>query len=269
MITEIKTSKGIEGLVSKYTPQVVEEARDIEIVGDITGVMQSFLKHIDDPCPYSNFHKYLRQVNEVLTPSEIYSLVCPTEWTATEPSKREMRSEWISKLIENSNNAGYNNFILKGDNLALYLRGQEDKPIHVEIFGSNTVKKGFMSCFNRMIIFNSIVTVHGDAVFSEVENSMLTIYGEPFMSGSLRSIKSTITLHGEASYYLTEIDASDTVFKTSSKETLGKLCVNNKEMVTKDDGDLDIWREASDKPSRNKIIFIHPDGREEVVRDYS
>ena len=250
--TKIKRSKGIEGLVSKYNPQTVEEGR-IEVVGE--GKFSSLLKkyeeflnlnHGEFENRYMGEEKFIRNdndIDDILQPTKIMAFTLLTD--------RYKDNLWetalfINKLIQNSYNAGFNNFRL-GDcseisDLCAYLEGK-DKPISVKIEGDAGEDCG--SGANNLTI--SIAGNAGDFCGEYAEDSTITIGGNAGVRCAWRANNSTITIEGNTGYGC-GLMAKNSTFKTSNADTLQKL----KRHV----------------PKGNKIIFIN-NGREEVVRDYA
>ncbi len=150
MITaSITKSRGLEDVVDRYIPGMIEEGkRVISNPGREFSELLKKYKHlmgITNPSSSENYSifvhdKTVAMVNEVLSPQDIDIFM-----TATIPYEElnlySNRGAFFSVLIQNSYNAGHNNFVLHTANLqpvhmfCSFLQGREENLLRVEIHG--------------------------------------------------------------------------------------------------------------------------------------
>jgi len=226
VITEIRRGMGIEGLVRASQ---VEEVRQIITESGIVKETDNCYKKILDE--KSIFILGLAPITQILTPEQI-NLVLQTTSKYEEHQKYENSiGMFISELIQNSYNQGYNNFTLNTTRLkeishiGHHITGTPENPIEITIIGNTGKNCGWLS-----------------------ENSTYTIEGNAGSDSASRLKNTTYTISGNIGY-LFGSQSENSTFKTANQKTLKKMI----ELI----------------PYHNRIIFIHPDGTEETKRDFS
>ena len=192
---EIKKGKGIEGLFEGFAVGKPEEEKPIEVVeGVFQELMGEYERFLETECDsWNDFQVELNKITETVTPADITAFLQTT-------IKHEQHNEYcwrtglfISKLMQNSYEAGHNDFILNTTalkeihNLGCDLTGTEERLIKLTIIGNTGDWCGWGS----------------------------------------RNLS----------------------YKTPNKKTLDKMLKNVKK--------------------GNRIIFVHPDGSEEIMRRYN
>lgn len=175
-VAAIKKTGGIEGLVRNYTPGRVE------VEGTITGtdfgpLYEKYVaclqrKEIDD-----EFLSTFSTVSEVLTPAEINAFLHGTIQYEDHHNYLFHTGYIISRLLQNSYTAGYNNFRLDMIHpfcsIASEIQGTPEKPLTLTLFGDVGDDCGGSSK-------NIAVTVHGsvgEECFNGSEDSSFMLYG--------------------------------------------------------------------------------------------
>ncbi|MBI4980397.1 hypothetical protein HZC30_02445 [Candidatus Woesearchaeota archaeon] len=149
----MKKGTGIDDLVRDYVPERVEEKpKAISPVGDrLTPLYQKYRQVLElvepkyDYYPPLSRKRYLDAelsfVTEVLTPAEVDGFFQSVALFEDRESYPNIIISFLSKLIQNSYHAGYNNFSLHLDGLkpmrylCCGLRGTPENPLSVSLFG--------------------------------------------------------------------------------------------------------------------------------------
>ncbi len=237
----VKKSKAIDNLISGYSPQKVEEEKEVSPESSFDGLKEMF----DIYKAHGFFGRgfvsgiFLPKINAILTPAEINSYYQSTiTYRSFFHLINSRRGEFTARLINNSYQAGYNNFYintlnLKGIESLSYFQGRPDNPLRITINGDCG-----NSCSREVkyteFIFKGYVpdcgywSENSTFVFSEIPHGTI----------------------GMAS--------QDCLFKTTDPNTLKGLIKRVPQVNTR-----------TNKPSGHKVILIHPDGEEELVADYS
>lgn len=189
-------------------------------------------------------------VIEVLNPLQIDHFLNATVEFADARAYKDHTGRFINRLVQNSYSYGYNynEFILTTsslpslNDLCTYLRGTQKRKLEVNLAGNVGHHCG---SYSRHLT----LTVHGDVqeYFSNFsEHGIFTIHGEVWMENSGPAVDST--------------------FKTTNLTTLIGMVENVDALTSR------YWtgntKRKEGTPSGNKVIFIHRDGSEEVVRNY-
>jgi len=242
--TEITRKKGIDTLVSGYSPGKVEEENEIKVAdsvdyGGLFKKYKRFKEIVDFPRRPEE-----RWVDEVLSPDEI-NLFLQTYFIHEDNRNVTAMGLFTSRLLQNSYLGGYNNFKISMknippiDSLGTCLWGCEENPLVMTIDGNVGGSFGFKA-------FNCRLTVNGDVDFLShgMENSIITIHGE-YEKDDL-DVAPIIGIR----LGFTQISGNCT-FKSSQYSTAKKLA------------DLAYCK----REANNKVFFIHPDGREELMEN--
>ncbi len=272
---EIRKRKGIDTLVSGYSPGKVEESKGPTVVGG--SKLMEFLKKYEaflDHCKrtYMNIggiaqHSfYVRdpdaEPEPALTPEEINILLQHTTKYENHDMYTWATGKFIDDLITNSYNQGYNNFtmntrgLIPMDYLGCFPQGYDfcerinNKQLifnvsgDVKDFCGETAKGSNLS-------FQSNV---GDMCCWGARSCNVTIHGNVGCQCAVESSYSTFLFHGELGEAV-GLRAINSVFKTTSKRTLEMLRIYVSQ------------RNPDSGPSKNKIVLVRG-GREEVIADY-
>lgn len=257
--------KGIEGLVEEYAPGVIEEEK-IEVVGvdkfaELLEKYERFLSiiPIEDKrnFPSDKACQMIREtITETLTPQEINAFLQATSAYEYLENYSTNTGLFITELIKNSYKQGHDNCYLDTIDLpSLNFIGYSLNPIDFKL---NATEKKL------------VVTIYGDVgnacgaftqnVVFDVRGSAGELYGFVSRNSTFRvrvnagwgcggcTLDSTFIIEGDVGAKCGDI-AHHSTFKTPNQKTLEKL----KNTVLRNKG--------------NKIIFIHPDGREQIVQD--
>ena len=228
---EIKKGKGIEDLFKGFTPVKPEEEKDIEVAeGRFQGLMEKYERYLDlEYSPKNDLWPELNEITDILTPADINTFLQLTIQHEQHKKYCVRTGRVILKLIQNSYDAGHNNFtfdttaLKEIDDFGSDLEGTEERPIEITITGNTG---DWCGCLSKHLTYK-ITGNTGEGCGRESKNSTFEISGN--------------TGEGCGKY------STFSTFKTSNRKTLEKM--------------------LEDK-SRNRIIFIHPDGREQVIKDF-
>ncbi len=252
MEVEVIKRKGIDHLVSGYSPRKVEDEREAEAVGgnDFTLLLQKYKKYLDNgyhPQSLFDFLNRLHYVDEMLTSSGINAFLQTVTIIYQDYGSDYNRhtGKFISKLIQNSFNAGYNKFSLSMptpsfSSVASFLKGRKNEPIELCIQGKVGGNCGRFTEYVNL-------TVDGDASHlfaSQSENCCFTVKGDVGSSCGGSSWLSTFDIHGSVrqclaakashSQFIIHGDvgedsgtgAGNCVFRSPNKRTVRKLLQN-------------------------------------------
>ncbi|MBI4453216.1 hypothetical protein HY636_01080 [Candidatus Woesearchaeota archaeon] len=228
---------GLDDLIRGYTARRPDERKEIEVVGEhkFGEVLRKYERCLEMNAEYkledpAKAYDYIKEnVKEVLTPADINAFLQATIIYEDNKWYSRRTGEFISQLIQNSYEAGYNNFILNTTKSIIYLglelKGCPERRISVYIDGDTGIFCGEKASYSSFII-----------------------NGNMDGGGCTLANNSAFTINGTIVQNLFGHNATSCIFKTSNKETLGKLI---------DYAGID---------SKNKYYFIHPDGTEELMR---
>ncbi len=238
MELEVKRKKGIDHLVSGYSPGKVEEEKENTIEGSL-GLSELQTKYclLMGSLRGEDFvqGKTMPHINEELSSSMINAFLLFTTKYEYHRNYESFTGEFVARLLQNSFKAGYNNFSL---NIARtphlrhmnYFRGDEGNPLCLTINGSQD-----LCCGNF------------------VEYIDITFNGRTNIC-AVRARLSTFTFHGMVSGV--GLSSYCCNFNTTNRLALDRLIHG----IPRKDG--------KGLPSGNKITLIHENGEKEVVRDY-
>lgn len=201
------------------------------------------------------FHK--EKVPHTLFPTEINSFLQELNGFENdeEPDINEIVGvgRFISHLVQNSYNFGYNKFFLdvknlqEIDNLCYKISGTKDNPINVKIIGNVGGECGGDSNYLEMELNGN-----ADRSFAyHAKNSIFIINGDCGSYSGAGLEDSLISFNGKVGDG-TSAEAINSVFKTTNLEALNIIRA---------------WVPEGDQG--NKVFFIHPNGsEEEYLIDY-
>ncbi len=257
MNVEVRKGKGIDGLVSGYSPGKVEEEKIATTHGDsplhkLMDRFEYFMEHIIYP-----ESRPLYDVNHSFPPEQVSSILQIMTKYEKHRYYRRAAGLFINRLVQNSYNNGHNDFHLQiyspiHDFCHKLLGGIKKQPLRLAVEGD--LGRHFASSCKDVS-----VTVDGNLDMyccKNAERSQFIIQGRAGECCALNAKHCTFTLEGDVGYSCGK-HAMASAFRTSNKRTLDLLIAN----VGK--------RNQLNLTTGNKIIFVHLNGEEEVVRDYS
>jgi len=247
MECEIVKKKGIEGLVSEYSPKKVEEEKVLQEVGGgkFAELLEQY-KQFEDPVQRE---RYVRETNfdfvyctkDILTPEEINTFLLLSAAIETD----DPAGVFSSRLIQNSYRSGYYDFVFKVSNqevvLGRHLAGSRKNPLRMKVTG------------------NLAATSLAGAEYIDV-----TLEGSLGDMSIWNSDSSTFFFDGPVGKNIGS-GAFNCTFKTSKRQILADLIYWIPPEVKK--FKVDSLGTGGSMPSLNKIIFVE-DGKEEVVKNY-
>ncbi len=224
---------------------------------ELYGLLEESLEMVNRE--YSDFDSFVKRMNlfhkekvpHTLLPTEINSFLQELNGFENdeEPDINEIVGvgKFISHLVQNSYNFGYNKFVLdvknlqEIDNLCYKISGTKDNPINVNIIGNVGGECGGDSDYLEMEINGN-----ADWYFAHhSKNSKFTINGDSGSSSGTGLENSLVNFNGDVGDG-SSAEAINSVFKTTNSEALNTIRA---------------W--VPEEDSGNKMYFIHPDGSEE------
>jgi hypothetical protein len=273
MIAAMRIGKGIDDVLSSITPGEVEEQQQVHVEGDnyFATAAEKYAAFSQTSFPSWEFHKCLEKlretVSEVLTPTEMQAFLLAT--TIYDDCERYERKTgvFVSQLLQNSYDAGHNEFVLNTRSLprgleflGYNLRGTEERPIKVEVLGDvgddcarNTVHLTMTfhdnvrdSCARASEYFTGTfrVKVGRDCGYRSAHfNGVFEDFVEMYCARESRDFIGVF--HGDIECFFAR-DSVGGTYKTTSEQLLEKL-----------------KREIS---TENTLVYIKTDKTEVVVR---
>jgi len=281
VITEIQKGKGIEGLVG-YA--LTDEDGQITTVSGIFEELEELYTKKRGLESIWTFMSSL--VTQVFTPEQINTFLQTTIQHEDSQIYANWTGRFVTQLIQNSYKHGHNAFILNTTALReLHYLGSDirctsKKPIEITIVGNtgthcgsdsaNSIFNitgntgthcGYQSTFSTYNIrgnpgkdcglYSEYSTYNitgnpGNGCGAESENSTFDIIGNPGNGCGGGSKNSTFNITGKTGKVIGD-DSKNSTYKTANKKTIDKL--------------------LKYVPKPNRVIFIRPDGTEEVKRE--
>ena len=279
--TEVKKGKGIDDVVRGIAPGRVEDERLIEVVGEsqLVELLEKFGKYLDfmfvrrgrDNTNPFEIMEILVGLDYTLTPLQLDGFLQSTFMYENHNAYVDYTGLFIDYLLHKSIKAGHREFTFNTNSLPAMnlfcsgfngskqqpISGSEQEPILLNINGD----VGRNSC---QYTHHVSATVSGSVGFEFAawsSDSNYTIHGKGECSGGGRHThNSTFTLNAEDLSDFGE-DSVNCTFRTSNRRTAEELIksVSRRRQYLTTGGGL----------SGNKIIFMHPDGTEEMVANYA
>ncbi len=236
MGTAITKGKGIDDLAKKYSPQKVEEEKEIIINPNLDPIYKKYLQY-EDIKYIKKFTK--KMLPEIISPEDINTFV-----RLVKPGIyfRLAMGHFLSRLIQNSYDDGNNNFLLdlkqlpKVNYLGSAFTGTEENPLTVTVEGD----VGWNLCHDAR---NANLTIHGHVI--SVGNALWT---EFTLHGEYLENKQPNPLTNFATIFYVE----GCTIRTTNRDTADEIS----RMLNP--------RRTAGGPSRNKLIYIHDDGEEDM-----
>ncbi len=281
METAISKQKGFDNLVSGYSSGKVEEEREINVVEDDFSRLLSRLNLL------LRLPNTDTKTTEALPPTEIDRFLQHASKMKELENYNELVGPFISRVVQNSYYAGHNNFHFETDILANALRtfadlkGYEDNPLKVNLKGDvGDAFCPFTDCIECVVdgnigswAYNNAkhgrLELHGNAAEGlgfEAQHTTFEVHGNIEYACFNSTKDSLITLHGSTGLICAS-DVKDCTFYLYGKIglTFGRDSRNSTFKTTRKDNLYALQRDVG---IENKLIYIHPDGREEIVKDY-
>ena len=239
-------------------PSPDEKKKPKEGIPNLEGLLKKYEEVLE--LDYLEFAEAVNSIDQILEPEEINAFLQAT--IVFEDSKDYILNtgEFISKLIQNSYDKGYNNFILNTKSLIEIhsigdkLEGAEKKPIEVTIEGNTKNLCGYRS---KNAIFN-IKGNTGEWCGEESKNSIFNIEGNAGGNCGKYSTNSTFKIKGNVgdycgtfskySTYSIEGDVADDCGYHAENSTfniegnIGNRCGNQSEHTTYNiNGNTESW----------------------------
>ncbi len=288
MEVDIKKQKRIDDLASEYSPQKVEEERETITVGinTVSQTLQRFSKLIEmveEMKRTSNFFHYSARIKEIIDSQqevfdekEINHFLKFADYPQQPNEYPKYAAKFINQIIRTSYENGHNHLTLQPSYLIGLLKGFDchSNPFNLELETENIGQH----LGRKAASLNVVLKGSGrHSLFSDALNCRVQVYGNAggcFGNGARRchfevhgttgndsangAKGCTFILHGRVDEYFSGKSAR-TDFKTDNPITLVQLA----EHVSKYENS---WEK--EKPSGNRIFFIHDNGTEEIVKDY-
>jgi len=297
---EIRKGKGIESLVRASQ---VEEVREIEASKNFfIGLHEIFVRGLEMQVPIFEF----RSARNILTPNQINKFLQNTMTYENHYAYSETTGLFISQLLQNSYDAGINNFTLNTTQLkdihylGREIKGTPEKPINITVIGNIGEVLGNRSQYSRFNIEgsagkncgnssqNATYNITGnteDRCGSESELSQFNITGSTGYLCGYSSTNSTYKIsentkshcgdHSTNSTFEIKGNAGDECGNSATNSTFkisGEIGMSSGTLARKTTYQTPnketLTKLLKDVPEGNKIIFIHPNGTKEVKRDY-
>ncbi len=236
MDIQITKSKGIDGLVSGYSPQLLEEEKELSVRSNILRKYKRFLDGFYCSLNKGGVDMADYFVDDILDPGGIKAFLQLSGLYREHKEYPMGTGIFLTNLLVNSVKAGYDHFHLN-----------QDLPI---------------SELCDMEIFEEIppysITIDGNLgsyCFQKANLCRVEIFGNVGVYFAKRALNSTFTINGRVGYGFGR-SAAICTFKSRDRTTVSRM-------------ELMVSQKMWGKPSLNRIIFIHPYGEEEVVADYN
>ena len=270
-VSEIKKGNGIDGLLRDITPGRVEDERTVGVIGesrfrDLLDIFEGYLGSMHSE-PYTKRQYTNRLSSYVLTPLEINALLQSTSLYETNKAYCWQTGRFLEVLIQNSFKAGYNDFTLTVGNfpemygLATGLEGKRSRKLVLNIEGDVSSHIAFNSRHLEISFFGDVISWHG---CEGIRDSTVIAHGYVASYFGYDAKNSTFILHGESEQGGFAGGGSEKcTFKTTNEQTLSNLIADVPEFVMMGPD----YPEIPWSYTRNKIVYIHPDGKEETVKE--
>ncbi len=281
MKAAMKRKQSLEDSLSGHTSGVIEEERRVEVVGEDN--VRNLLRECERYLLDKSF--LIDDVEDVLIPEEInFFLQSSIILERVRNILDRTPDHFVNRLIVNSYNAGHNDFVLDTKNIpwrtfSHQIQASQERPLKLTINGPS-LRIGNESYYGHYFLNGDVDNSFcaGDASFAKyvvhgnvsdqfgmwASSSYFEIYGRAGSACGHSSTDSIFVFHGHVGHSCGEM-SKNCVFKTLNEKTLERLI----EFVPPIFKPGYKWEDVVGAPSNNKIIFIHSDGSEELVRDYS
>ena len=197
-------------------PDEKKEAKNSDLIPGLETLLIKLDQLISKGYHWEN--KILSEIDEILTPEHINRLLPKIRGIHEEITSKYKTGSFFSKLIQNSYDAGYNNFIintlLEGINgLGNETKGTKDNPIKIKIFGNTGDSCGISAEYCNFEIHGNVDQWFG----THARNSDFKIYG---------NVKCWCASHARDSNFYIQGDVEDNFgmdAKSCNLEVKGKI----------------------------------------------
>jgi len=218
-----------KGIEGLVSASQVEEERHIEASEhDLSQLHKRYVQLLD--VPMWNHYCFYVPLEFILTPDQINTFLQQTIPYENHPKYPDNTGRFITQLIQNSYIAGMNDFTLNTTAL---------KELHRAVYRI----KGPQTKPLKLTIIGNAGALFG---FESI-NLLVNITGNSGSALGGHSSESTFNIQGLAGRGCGEM-AFHSTFKTPNETSLQQM--------------------LKSVPDSNRVIFIHPDGTEEIKRDY-
>lgn len=249
-IAAIRREKGIDDLVRGYTPN------KLDVESTVTGT--AFGSLYEKYAAWLNVHfediemmgTFLDTVIEVLTPPQINAFLQGTIKYEEHERYHVHTGDFISRLIKNAYDVGYNDFTLDMphpiEEIAVDLHGTAAKPLNITINGDVGMCCGEVSEYLSLTLYGN---AKEESCFNNVKNSSIIIYGSLGMEFGVEAKNCTFTFYFQQGRRIDSQRFVHGIENCTFKTT---------------DFDKAKWLYMA-VPEESKVYFIHPDGKEELM----
>ena len=228
---DAKKGRGLEELLEQLQPNSLEEQRKLLVVGNspLKSLFEKYESGLS-ASTYSQLHRVLGSVSEVLTPSEIDAFLQATlPYENTLPDKNTFgyvlnTSKFITGLIQNSYNAGFNNFVIHTLNIKPFdslgsIQVHDPASKCRESYCNQ--KEGLMGELSRPIEITYVGNV-GSHFGLRSTGVHYTVKGNAGYGCGPVATDCTFTLEGKVAHFDTE-QSQRCIFRTSNRELLQQM----------------------------------------------
>src|SRR3989344_3998270 len=261
-----KGNNDLGDLVRDMNVPAPERERRVRIEGDawLEETLQKYESSFDLKKTYKEIsYDVMSQSLPVLTSEQINQFIEATIEYEEHENYLDRTGLFATALIQTAYNAGFNDFVLepKGTQplnwIGVWLEGTQNNPIRLTNNAQTGKNCGALT--KHSTITNNAQT--GDYCGHEAEHSTITNNAQTGDYCGYRAEHSTITNNAKTEDNC-GLRAEHSTFKTNNPETLKEILRDISNLK------INLYLECTDTHSGNKIIFIHPDGTEEVIKDY-
>ncbi len=282
--------KTLDQLLEGYTPKKVEEEGEIMTDSEeYRPLLKKYEKIMEAPSdPSKSFVRDENEITEILNPEQIPLFLLHTLRYQDRKNYPLNTAIFLSRLIQNSYQAGYNDFCFESlpdiGGMCSYLLGSKNNPIRIRFKGDIGLFYGAKSEYIEMdiegnasmncghCIKNSRVTIQG-SVYQRcgfmAEESVFEIFGTTDKNCALGSGDSAFIFHNKVDEGCAgQVEGLTLTFHGPLVPPLGMWTKKSTYKTTSLATKKVLLESGVDTYEENKIVFIHSDGREEVVRKY-
>ncbi len=273
--------KSLEDSLRGHSAQV-EDEKLVEVVGE------NRFKELLEKCRKHIFGKHSSTIDEVLTPVELNTFLHYLATLEGDVENWHQRGDHcINKLIKNSYEAGYNNFVFHTEglpqmSLCHHFKANGNRPLNIEIFGSVSM---FGSQFEHgnSKVYGDV----GDNLGINSQNSTYLVEGNAGRGVGVNSYNSCFTIHGnvgdecgyKAKNCLFDIknlvttydlagDSEYSIFRIENMGSATTIALNSKgcDFISPNEFVIDALTHYLFNKGSNRIFREHSDGKlKEVV----
>lgn len=296
-----KNKRGyLERLINDYRPGKIVRRKKLDCdafdMGPLFRKYESSFSNANVLIPQYSYepisiYSILNDVDDVLTPEEIDAFFCATSVYCDSRYYYDMTGLFLSKLLQNSYDAGNNDFNLNTkaislsiNNVARGIRGKLEEAVRIYITGS---AGNMLGSDSTRISVKVSEDVHDQCGCNSIQ-SFFEIKGDSGWStgsmskGSVFNVKGVISNdsadgaigsafiigEGITNYFASKSESCE--FMTPRQEVLRQL-IDSIPVIKHDHNleDMILTKLFMKKrPSNNKVIYQHSDGSETVLRYY-